>query len=353
MKPEPRADTDTEPLDFARRFLQLHGAAVEKNDAAIEALIPENLQALLDAPEHIRLSEDTEQTESGGESYTVTYGAPVLERMIGKAFETIPLTGCRLEFDYVKSGGFSRLLEEQLTFYGAAAAIETVADVTEEYLLAACRYTAQSDEQKEGLLHLAFKTDTGALVPEMAAAFFSAGCRTVFFTPNTEAAQKMAALAGYVEQAAPRFLEDRLAPFRQSMNRRFQRDIENLEEYYRSLEQEMQKNLEKPGLSDAARKDRQAKIDAIPDELESKKQDLFKKYSIKVRLQPAALMQIRTPAKKIACRLSIGKQRRQFFLTYNPVTRNLDFPPCSRCHKPLSHIHFDSQLEPVCMACRQ
>mgnify|MGYP000630282694 CR=1 FL=1 len=148
-------------------------------------------------------------------------------------------------------------------------------------------------------------------------------------------------------------LEDRLAPFRQSMNRRFQRDIENLEEYFRSLEQEMQKNLEKPGLSEAARKDRQAKIEAIPAELESKKQDLFKKYSIKVRLQPAALMQIRTPAKKIACRLSIGKQRRQFFLTYNPVTRNIDFPPCTRCHKPLSHIHFDSQLKPVCVACKQ
>ncbi len=353
MKPDTEPGTETEPLDFARRFLQLHGAAVEKNDAAIEALIPENLQTLLDAPELIRLSEDTENAEEGSGDYTVTYGAPVLERMIGKAFETIPLTGCRLEFDYIKNGGFSRLIEEQLTFYGAAAAIETVADVTEEYLLAACRYTAQSDEQKEGLLHLAFKTDTGALVPDMAEAFFSAGCRTVFTTPVAGAVQKTTSLAEYVEQTARQLLQDRLAPFRQSMNRRFQRDIENLEEYFRSLEQEMQKNLEKPGLSEAARKDRQAKIEAIPAELESKKQDLFKKYSIKVRLQPAALMQIRTPAKKIACRLSIGKQRRQFFLTYNPVTRNLDFPPCSRCHKPLSHIHFDSQLEPVCMACRQ
>ena len=351
MKPD--TENEAEPLDFARRFLKLNGAAVEKNDTAIEALIPEDLQALLDAPEHIRISGDTEKAREGSGNYTVTYGAPVLERMIGKAIETIPLTGCRLEFDYIKSGGFSRLLEEQLTFYGAAAVIETVADVTEEYLLAACRYTAQSDEQKEGLLHLAFKPDTGALVPGMAEAFFAAGCRATFTTPDADAARKMASLAGYVEQTLRQFLEDRLAPFRQSMNRRFQRDIENLEEYYRSLEQEMRKNLEKPGLSESARKDRQAKIDAIPAELESKKQDLFKKYSIKVRLQPAALMQIRTPAKKIACRLSIGKQRRQFFLTYNPVTRNLDFPSCRRCHKPLSHIHFDSRLEPVCHGCRK
>jgi hypothetical protein len=64
-------------------------------------------------------------------------------------------------------------------------------------------------------------------------------------------------------------------------------------------------------------------------------------------------MQIRTPAKKIACRLSIGRQSRQFFLTYNPVTRKPDPPPCTRCRTPITHIHFDDSLALVCFACKE
>ncbi len=347
-----RPDKEAEPLDFAMRFLQANGAAVEKTGSAAEALIPENLRAMLETPEHIRISEDTEEEAGEGANYTVTYGAPILERMIGSALETIPIAGCRLVFDYIKSGGFARLMEEQIRFYGAAAAIETIADVAEEYMIAACRYTAQSDEQKEGLLTLAFKADTGCLVPDMAEALAAGSIRAVFAAPGRDAEQKAASLGEHIEQAARALLEDRLEPFRKSMNRRFQRDIANLEEYYSSLEQEMRNSLDNPGLSENARKDRQAKIDGIPAELESKKQDLFKKYSIKVRLRPAALMQIRTPAKKIACSLSIGRQNRQFFLTYNPVTRAIDPPACSRCRRPLSHIHFNSSLQPVCMGCK-
>ncbi|MFW6101348.1 MAG: hypothetical protein ACOC90_08170, partial [Bacteroidota bacterium] len=279
--------------------------------------------------------------------------APLLERMIGGALEKIPMTTCLLEFDYIKSGGFERLIEEQLTFYGARASIETIAKVSAGYMLVACRYTAQSDEHKEGLLTMVFNSDTGGFVPDMAEALDSAGCRTSFTIPGPDAHKSVVSLSDHIEKTAHRFLEDRLEPFRASMNRRFQRDVANLNEYYASLEQEMQKSLEKPGLSEAARSDRQVKIDAIPSELASKKDDLFKKYSIKVRLQPAAAMHIRTPAKKLACRLSIGRQTRQFFLTYNPVTRRFDPPPCSRCRTPLSHIHFDSRQAPVCLSCRE
>lgn len=348
-----KSDASLEPLDFAQRFLQLHGAAVEREGPAVEALVPEPLQALLDTPEHIRVSDDPAIAAHSRNGYPVTDGSPLLERMIGKTLEAVPLAGCRLEFDYVKSGGFERLLEEQLTFYGAKATIETVADVSAGYLLLSCRYTAQSDEQKEGLLSMAFNPDTRGFVPEMAEALDSAVCRKVFAEPNTDVQETLAALSGAIEQAARRLLEERLEPFRAAMNRRFQRDIANLCEYYQSLEQEMQKNLEKPGLSESARNDRQAKIDALPSELASKKDDLYKKYSIKVRLQPTAAMLIRTPAKKIACRLSIGRQSRQFFLTYNPVTRKPDPPTCTRCRTPLTHIHFDDSLAPVCFSCKE
>ncbi len=346
-----KSEAETDPLDFAQRFLELGGAAVEKNGPDMEALLPEKLRLLLDVPEDIRICGNNEKIADSHKHYAVAYGTPLLESMISGALEKIPLAGCRLEFDYVKSGGFQRLVDEELTFYGAVASIETIAEAITDYYLVACRYTAQSDEQKEGLLTAAFRAGTGDFVPEMAQALNTAACIRTFFKPDAGASETAALLSDAVERTAHQLLRDQLEPFRRSMNRRFKRDVANLNEYYRSLDREMRKSLEKPGLSENAKSDRQSKIDAIPSELASKTDDLFKKYSIKVRLQPTALMQIRTPVKKIACTLSVGRQTRQLFLTYNPVTRKIDPPSCTICKKPVSHIHFNSRLEPVCYGC--
>ena len=347
-----RFEAETEPLAFAERFLELHGAAVEKRESTLEALLPEALSALLETPEHIFISADSESGADSDRRYSIAYGTPLLDRMIGGALSKIPLAGCRLEFDYVKSGGFHRLLDEQMTFYGAAASIETVAEVFANYLLLIVRYTAQSDEQKEGLLPMVFNADTGSFVPEMTQALDAAQCQAVYAPPEKDALRNIARLGEAVEQTARRLVEEELVSFRLSMARRFKRDLANLVEYYIGLEQEMLKALEKPGLSDNARRDRQSKIDGLPSELANKRDDLLKKYSVKVRLKPAAAMQIRTPARRIICRLSIGRQTRQFFLTYNPVTRRIDPPVCSRCHSPIFHIHFEGALEALCFDCR-
>ena len=128
--------------------------------------------------------------------------------------------------------------------------------------------------------------------------------------------------------------------------------MKNLSEYYANLDAEMHKSLENPTLSDNGRKDRQHKMDALPAEFKRKTDDLFKKYSIKVDMAPTAAMAIRCPAKKIICKLSVGKTTQRFFLTYNPVTRSIEPPACSRCGKNIIHIHFSKDFKPLCFQCK-
>ena len=352
---------NAEPLVFAKRFLQLYGAAVEEDESSpggtLEALLPENLSSLLNTPEYIQLAADgREDPAASGDAdgrYTVSYGSQILDRMVSGALEKIPLVCCRLGFDYIKSGGFDRLLADQMAFYGAVATIETTADSKGAYALVTCRYTAQSDEQKEGLLFMSLNMQTGSLVPHMAELLESANCSTVFAEPSGGERSSLASLGQYIEQNAKLLLHDKLEPFRQAMNRRYMRDARNLEEYYQSLKNEMQNSLQNKTLSESARMDRQAKIDAIPDEFASKADDLFKKYSIRVRLVPTAAMVITSPVKKIACRLAVGKQFRQLFLTYNPVIKNFEPVPCAACTKAVYHIHFTTPgINPVCLECK-
>ncbi len=345
---------DVEPLDFGRRFLQFHGAAVEKDQAGLEVLIPEEISDQLGIPEHIRIFQDkpeTEENEPG--SFVLTYGAPLLEKMLADTLQKKPLVFCDLRFDYIKSAGFERLLGDQLAFYGAVASIETVAATRTRYVLLTYRYTAQSDEQKEGLLSMALNAETGAFVPDMAGMLENAGCWFEYKTPPEGSQELIASLQTHVERYAGKMLEHQLEPFRRSMSRRFQRDVDNLKDYYRSLEQEMRNNLENPNLSDKARQDRQAKIESLPAEQTGKIEDLHKKYTVRVRLRPAAAMLVNSPSRKIVCRMSRGKSTGQLFLIYNPVTRSIDPPACSGCGKPVSHVHLNADLASECLECHK
>jgi len=75
---------------------------------------------------------------------------------------------------------------------------------------------------------------------------------------------KIRKIIGWVERHTKAVLKEEIAPFEDSMNRRFRRDVASLEEYYTDLEQEMTKSLERPGLSGQLIQDRQKKSACYP-----------------------------------------------------------------------------------------
>lgn len=193
--------------------------------------------------------------------------------------------------------------------------------------------------------------ETGAFVPDMARLLDDADCRVEYHDPDQDKQKRLAALGDNIDVLARSMLSKQLEPFRMSMNRRFKRDVNNLIEYYGSLELEMKKSLDNTALSEKARQERKAKIYALPEELSTKAHDLLKKYSINIRLKPAAVMLVRTPARKIICKALIGRTPRQLSLIYNPVTRSIDPLACARCRQFIFHVHFDDTLQPCCVKC--
>jgi len=135
------------------------------------------------------------------------------------------------------------------------------------------------------------------------------------------------------------------------MNRKFRRDVRNLEEYYRSLEQEMQQSLVRSGLSDQLVQDRRAKIALIPEELARKKEDLFKKYSIRIGIVPCAVLLVATPAVKVLLRVAIGKKQKAISAFYNPVTKTMDPLVCEGCRVSATRFGFCDQAHMLCPDC--
>ncbi len=341
-------NSDNALEQFVKRFFEFNGAVIEQRHDGLEALLPEHLAMRLNTPEYLHIATG----EKAKENFAIHYGSPLLEKIVDAACDTAPLISCRLDFNYIKRQGFDRLIQDQFVFYNCVGRVESAAEVRTVYLLLTCRYLAQSDEQKEGLVFLAFNLETGAAVAEMGRML-----DTVERTFETDSAQtfsgddKIKEILTWVQRQAGKILKREIEPFQDSMNRRFRRDVANLEEYYEDLKKEMEESLKRPGISDQLISDRKAKICLIPDELERKKADLFKKYSIRVKLELCGGVQIRTPAVKILYRTSFGRKQKRLSMIYNPVTKSMDPLVCDGCGDSSFTIRFCDHLHILCPAC--
>lgn len=357
---------DGELVSFVCRFLEAHGALAEQKDKRIDLLLPSALSEKLGVEEYISVTPGSNPGVSPGQAdplgrgiplegrhlYPIHFGAPLLDRVSQMAGSNPPLTEVTLGFTYLKKNGFDSLINQQFEFYKTTGSVSGTAQVMTTYLVLTCRYLAQSDEQKEGLVDLAVNMDSGAVVSTMIDKLVSAEKKyqkTISHGYENQAIDKLFKLAGiYVAEA----VEEELAEFKKSMNRRFLRDASSLDEYYAALTQEMEQSLERTGMSDGLRQERMEKIALIPEELGTKQQDLLNKYGIRVKISLAAAMVIVTPAIKVLFNAVSGKQRKSISLTYNPVTKLMDPLACSVCGRSMYRIALSNDLRPVCAACR-
>lgn len=355
---EPSGQSAAELMEFVRRFLDRHGAAVEERESGLDVLMPERLLEPLGTPEFIRLETESappagfRPDASEGQAFSIAYGAEFLERVLRQACAEVPLLSCQLDFHYIKSQGFDALVQECFQFRGALGRVEQWAKIFTHYVVLTCRYLAQSDEQKEGLCELAFHLETGAQVPALVP-----GLETVSRNylrsasmPKELSDQLQKVLSG-LKKAAGRVVRSDTVRFQESMNRKFRRDVTNLEEYYRSLEREMRQSLSRSGLSDQLVQDRRAKIALIPEELARKKEDLFKKYSIRIGIVPCAVLLVATPGVKVLLRVAVGRKQKAVSAFYNPVTKTMDPLVCEGCQGSALRMGFCDQVHLLCPDC--
>ena len=344
------SESNKELEEFAYRFLENQGAVLERNERGFEVLMPENLSEVLGTSEHININTGSDPETEG--TYYINYSSSLLEKMVDAVCcGDVPLLACQLQFDYLKREGFDRLIKEQFFFSKSVGKTENRAKIKTAYIFLTCRYTAQSDEQKQGVVSLVFNLETGAYVPRMAELLSASGTNFIPLQKPVWKDGQLEMVMKCIKEQSKGILMEELNSFYETMTRRFKRDVANLEEYYHALGKEMKKNLERHRLSKELIKERREKIGLLPDELERKRDDLFKKYSIKVNVEPCAVMLINTPAVKVLYNVFIRKTRKNVSLIYNPVTKALDPLVCQGCGKSITNIYFCDHLHLLCSRC--
>ena len=340
-------------------ILTLEGAILEKkNDACMEFLLPSSLAGILGIPEHGTLS--FSPLPSFEETISASYESELfraLERLFsGKGKMAMAAYPSFLP----PTEKISKWVSEKIALSNATFRLQKVEHQTVAYALILFKYVALSDEKREGaFLLLVNERNLSTLLLNDHSVEFLADLKNPkeAFTKSPEETRK-AVQAGFASASA--IVKEEFVPFIKSLERRLNRDIKRVVEYYETLKAETQKAFEKKTLLAGDSADEMpevnqilsGKMDAIEGEKKGKIQDLISKYALDVRIEPVSVIDIE--AESLVFWLDIRRRlsSRLFPLIYNPLVRKIDPLPCEGCFYPRGGYYIcDEKLHILCASC--
>ncbi len=340
-------------------ILTLEGALLEKTgDGCLEFLISPSLSKILGIPEHGKLSF---AYHSFGESVISASYESEFFRSVDKLFSRREKTAKAVYSSQLPNiEKISKWASEKIALSNATFRLQKMENQRVAYALIFFKYVALSDEKREGIFSL--------LVNEQNLSTFALnGNLTAFWEDLKEPEEVLTRSEGISKalqaglSAASFMVKEEFVPFIKSLERRLNRDIKRVFEYYETLKFEIQKAFEKkvfsgknsPGeQNEEGKKILSEKVDAVEVEKRWKIQDLVSKYALNVRIEPVCIIDIETESLVFWLEIKRRLSSRAFPLTYNPLLKKLDSLPCESCFYPRGTYYLcDEKLHILCATC--
>lgn len=338
----------TQLIDTVAEILELSGAAVEKSGARLEALLPETVSHTLHTNELIILYFNADHAQQDGE--LITFQSDFVDRLFVLMQETGNYAHLSLKDLYLKKGAKS-LAEQRFTVLNGLGGSLDANERHLSYAKLNFKFTAVSDEKKEGLVSTIINEHTLADASAMASqlgwvesveslhhldlpcqpfhAIYAAACRAVEFTIHRE-----------------------LSDFHKSLNRRLQRDIGRLTDYYGNLTAEIRRKIERRSLEGKEREGEESRIRATEMELQHKITDQREKYAMKINVEPVNLLRLFMPAIVVNFEVRFRKATRELPVVWNSLTKDFEAIPCQSCTAGLYSFNIcEDKLHAICAEC--
>ena len=371
-----------------------NGAVLARNeeDGSLEVLAPPDVSKVLKIPEYTRLRFSYDEISDG-----TIYASFDSEFFIslGKLFSgrgRFSIASCESHTPDIEK--LSRLISEKIAFNNATFRLGKSEVKNISYLLFYFKYVALSDEKREGILPLLINEVNLSTLPFEHGATELKEIEDELKDIERHEIKKVFQSA---YSASARLVEEELRDFIKSLDRRLNRDIRRVYEYYGTLKKETKRALKKKALANAmselnllqemrehassdtmreierlqqdidSRIEKQIedrtikgdgldklfnKIDVIEAERKWKIQDLVAKYALNIKIEPVSTIRIDTQSIVFWINIKRRLSSRQFPITFNPMTRQIDALPCESCFNPRKPYYVcDDRLHIICARC--
>ncbi len=312
-------------VDWATDLLISRGALVETDETgALRAMLSPELAAALDSAEWLSLrfgagagsDDEGEWLDRLGRllpSAALVTGARLRHPAPAPDIDA----GAVLDRELVVQNGIYRLLEDHAE--------------TARYYFFTFHYTIESDETSTGMSTVCLDQSACSVAHPAESLLHAArgGLEEdpAFSVPREE----LARLLPIALQSAQPEVRRLAAGIEQVANRRLARDTERINRYYRDLLRQIEKRIaRRSGDEDALARER-SRADATRLDRAAKLEDMVRKYSLKIRLDPGGVLVASLPAREISARLIRKKAERTVKLHWNPLLGALESPWCESC----------------------
>ena len=340
-------------------ILTLKGALLEKTaDDSLEFVVPHSLSKILDIPEHGKLSFAYHPFDESAisASYESEFFRSVDRLFSGRGKMAKAIYSSQLP----NTEKISKWVSEKIALSNATFRLQKVENQRIAYALIFFKYVALSDEKREGISSLLINEQNLStfLLNDNLTVFWEDLKEPEEILTRSEGISK-ALQAGF--SAASLMVKEEFEPFIKSLERRLNRDIKRVFEYYETLKVEICKTFEKKvfngkdsleGQNEEGRKVLSGKLDAIEGEKKWKIQDLVSKYALNVRIEPVGIIDIETESLVFWLDIKRRLSSRAFPLSYNPLLKKVDSLPCEGCFYPRgAYCICDEKLHILCATC--
>ncbi len=320
--------------DFVADVLDSGGALVEPIEPdGLEVLSPQPLRAAMQWPELTRLGFGAELPAG---ATAVGLDGDWLERF-GALLGARGCWSARMLAPQLAPppGDPERLLERALDLPNAVWRLVGVAPAWTRCLLLAFRYTAVSDEQREGIVWVGLNQTTGGGLSEShAEAAGAAGGRAGLAGADTRGApggrrgRRSRSLAARVRPLLDQAVRREIDPFLRAMRRRLDRDGARVHRYHDDLRVAALKKLGAAGAKGEAERRRETlRVAAIEREYAAKLDDLKRNYALAVTTRFVQGLELIAPVQRFEVLIRRRKGERRIALDWHPAVRAMDAPP--------------------------
>lgn len=221
-----------------------------------------------------------------------------------------------------------RLLDQDLALDNATFRLLDASPAWTRYLVLDFRYTALSDEKREGTQRLAINLATGVMPDGFAPWPEEAADAEPPEPAALPADWPHERLVARVRQALPWQVAATLDPFVKALHRRLARDQDRLHAYYNDLHREAWLRAAPAGSDEQVAQRAADRAAEIVRDYRSKCDDLARKYALRTTLAWVQTLEVAAPVHRLTVQLRRRKAERVVIMDVNAATRRLESPPC-------------------------
>jgi hypothetical protein len=392
----------SELREFVVDLLERQGAAIEAlGPDRLEVLAPAPLQKHLGWPELAHLGFGTERAHG---TIAIALEGDWLDRFgalladVGRWSER----EVRPPAAVPPPGDPDRVIERALDLPNAVWRFQGMSATWTRCLMLAFRFTAVSDEKREGLIWLGFNLGTGAVVSDILARLrpalaqmpdwhvpdpatrraAGAGWSGADEFAQSAQAGLRATLAARLPRLLDREVRTSMESFLRAMRRRLDRDRNRVHAYHDDLRNASLERLAALARADgdraaADRRRETLRVEAIEREYRAKLDDLRRNYALRVTVEWVQALDLYVPVQRFEVLIRRRKGERVVRLDWHPLVRTAELPlceaglgldrvrvvcddklhltdpagqaPCASCGKPFCRACFPA----TCPRCRQ